>query len=134
MPNETTTTLIGNLTADPELRMTPAGRPVTVFTVASTTRVLDAATGEWRDGNSLFLRCLAWRRLGENVAESLRKGTRVVVLGRLQQHVYETEDGHRRSAIELVTDEVAISLRYRTVRPMTPEPVESAQHPTGGAK
>jgi single-strand DNA-binding protein len=108
MPNETTTTLIGNLTADPELRMTPAGRPVTVFTVASTTRVLDAATGEWRDGNSLFLRCLAWRRLGENVAESLRKGTRVVVLGRLQQHVYETEDGHRRLAIELVTDEVAI--------------------------
>jgi single-strand DNA-binding protein len=117
MTNETTTTVVGNLTADPELRRTPTGRAVAIFTVASTTRVLNATTGEWRDGATLFLRCTAWRRLAENVAESsLRKDTRVVVTGRLQQRTFETDDGQKRSSIELVADEVSGSLRHAIVR------------------
>jgi single-strand DNA-binding protein len=116
MSNETTTTVAGNLTADPELRVTPTGRAVALFTVASTTRVLDATTGEWRDGGTLFLRCTAWRRLAENVAESLRKGTRVVVIGRLQQRTYETDDGQKRATIDLVAEEVSVSLRHAIVR------------------
>jgi single-strand DNA-binding protein len=83
--NETTTTVTGNLTADPELRVTGTGRPVAQFTVASTSRVLDPTSGEWRDGSTLFLRCTAWLRMAENVAQTLRKGDRVVVTGRLQR-------------------------------------------------
>jgi single-strand DNA-binding protein len=111
-----TTTVAGNLTADPELRFTTAGGPVARFTVASTSRVQDNSSGEWRDGDTLFLRCTVWRRTAENVVESLRKGNRVVVTGRLQQRTYETDDGQRRSTIELVADEVSVSLRHAIVR------------------
>jgi single-strand DNA-binding protein len=113
--NETTTTVAGNLTADPELRFTGSGVPVAHFTVASTSRVQDSSSGEWRDGDTLFLRCTAWRRTAENVVESLRKGTRVVVTGRLQQRTYETDDRQKRSTIELIADEVSVSLRHAIV-------------------
>jgi len=116
MSNETTTTVAGNLTADPELRFTGSGVPVAHFTVASTSRVQDSSSGEWRDGDTLFLRCTVWRRMAENVAESLRKGARVVVTGRLQQRTYETDEGQKRSALELVADEVSVSLRHAIVR------------------
>jgi len=115
--NEPTTTVAGHLSADPEIRVTPIGRAVALFTVASATRLFDSNSGEWRDGNTLFLRCSAWRRLAENIADSgLRKGTRVVVAGRLQQRAYETDDGQRRSVIELVADEVGVSLRHTGVQ------------------
>ena len=116
MSNETTTTVAGNLTADPELRVTGSGVPVAHFTVASTSRVQDSSSGEWRDGDTLFLRCTVWRRMAENVMESLRKGNRVVVTGRLQQRTYETDEGQKRSALELVADEVSVSLRHAIVR------------------
>jgi len=116
MSNQTTMTVAGNLTADPELRFTAAGVPVAQFTVASTSRVRDSASGEWRDGDTLFIRCTAWRRTAENVVESLGKGTRVVVTGRLQQRAYETEDGQKRSTIELAAEEVSVSLRHAVVR------------------
>lgn len=111
MSNETTTTLAGNLTADPELRRTFSGVPVATFTVASTAQVLDGASGEWRDGETLFLRCVVWRRAAESVAAHLGKGARVLANGRLRQNTFVTEDGQRRSNIELVADEVALSLR-----------------------
>jgi len=115
--NETTTTVAGNLTAVPELRFTPTtGRAVATFTVASTTRVLDTSSGEWRDGGTLFMRCTAWRQMAQNAVESLRKGDRVVVTGRLQQRTYELHDGQKRSTIELVADEVSISLRNAIIR------------------
>jgi single-strand DNA-binding protein len=125
--NETTTTVAGNLTADPELRVTATGRPVAQFTVASTSRVLDSTSGEWRDGSTLFLRCTAWLRMAENVAESLRKGTRVVVTGRLQQRAYESEDGQKRSTIELVAEDVGVSLRHAIVQAIPAGRAESAQ-------
>jgi single-strand DNA-binding protein len=117
MSNETTTTLAGNLTADPELRFTGGGVAVAHFTVASTSSVQDGSSGEWRDGDTLFLRCTVWRRMAEHVA-SLRKGNRVVVIGRLQQRTYETDDGRKRSSIELVADEVSVSLRHAIVQTM----------------
>jgi single-strand DNA-binding protein len=89
-------TVIGNLTGDPELRFTPNGQAVASFTVASTTRMLDKATNEWKDGDTLFLRCSVWRQYAENVAESLTKGTRVIVTGRLKQRSYETKEGEKR--------------------------------------
>jgi single-strand DNA-binding protein len=112
--NETTTTVAGNLTADPEL-FTANGVPVAHFTVASSSRVQDSTSGEWRNGDTLFLRCTVFRRMAHHVAESLRKGTRVVVTGRLQQRTYETDDGQKRSTIEVVADEVSMSLRHATV-------------------
>jgi single-strand DNA-binding protein len=116
MSNETITTVAGNLTADPDLRFTRSGVPVAHFTVASTSRVQDSSSGEWRDGDTLFLRCTVWRQMAQNVVESLRKGTRVVVTGRLQQRPYETDDGQKRSALELGADEVSVSLRHAIVR------------------
>jgi len=116
--NETTTTVAGNLTADPELRFTGSGVPVAHFTVASTSRVQDNSSGAWRDGDTLFLRCTAWRHTAENVVESLRMGNRIVVTGRLQQHAYETDDGQKRSTIELVADEVSVSLRHAIALPV----------------
>jgi single-strand DNA-binding protein len=127
MSNETTTTVAGNLTADPGLRVTAAGRPVAQFTVASTSRVLDSASGEWRDGSTLFLHCTAWLRMAENVAESLRKGTRVVVTGRLQQRMYEIEEGQKRSTIELVAEDVGVSLRNVIAHAIPTGRAESAQ-------
>lgn len=111
MAGETVITVIGNLTADPELRWTQAGAPVADFTVASTPRAYDRNVGEWRDGDTLFMRCSVWRETAENVAESLRKGMRVIVQGRLTQRSYDTQQGERRTVVELQVDEVGPSLR-----------------------
>ena len=111
MAGDTTITVIGNLTADPELRWTQSGVAIADFTVASTPRTYDRNAGEWRDGNTLFMRCSVWRDTAENVAESLRKGMRVIVQGRLTQRSYDTQQGERRTAVELQVDEVGPSLR-----------------------
>ena len=111
MAGETVVTVIGNLTADPELRWTQSGAAVADFTVASTPRTYDRNAGEWRDGNTLFMRCSVWRETAENVAESLRKGMRVIVQGRLTQRSYDTQQGERRTVVELQVDEVGPSLR-----------------------
>ena len=114
MANETQLTIIGNLTAAPELWFTNSGVPVASFTVASTPRTFDKQSGEWRDGEALFMRCSAWRDLAENVAESLTKGSRVIVQGRLQQRSYTDKEGNQRTSIDLQADEVGASLRYHT--------------------
>ena len=112
MAGETVLTLVGNLTADPELRFTPSGNPVASFTVASTPRTFDRAAGEWKDGQALFMRCSIWRDAAENVAESLTKGTRVIVQGRLVQRSYTTREGENRTVVEMQVDEIGPSLRY----------------------
>jgi single-strand DNA-binding protein len=109
-------TVVGNLTSDPELRFTPNGQAVASFTVASTTRVLDRTTNEWKDGDTMFLRCSVWRQYAENVAESLTKGTRVIVTGRLKQRSYETKEGEKRSVVELDVDDVGPALRNATAK------------------
>ena len=114
MANDTVITLIGNLTADPELRFTPSGAAVANFTVASTPRTFDRQSGEWRDGEALFLRCNIWRQAAENVAETLTRGARVIVQGRLKQRSFETREGEKRTVIELEVDEIGPSLRYAT--------------------
>jgi single-strand DNA-binding protein len=111
MSGETLITIVGNLTADPELRWTQSGVAVADFTVASTPRAYDRNAGEWRDGDTLFMRCSVWRETAENVAESLRKGMRVIVQGRLTQRSYETQQGERRTVVEMQVDEVGPSLR-----------------------
>lgn len=114
MAGETTLTVVGNLTADPELRFTPAGHAVASFTVASTPRTYDKQSGEWKDGDALFLRASIWRQPAENVAESLTRGMRVIVTGRLRQRSFETREGEKRTVVELEVDEVGPSLRYAT--------------------
>jgi single-strand DNA-binding protein len=109
-------TVVGNLTADPELRFTPSGAAVANFTVASTPRNFDRATGEWKDGDAMFLRCNIWRQPAENVAESLTRGARVLVTGRLKQRSFETKEGEKRTVFELDVDEVGPSLRYATAK------------------
>jgi single-strand DNA-binding protein len=116
MVGETTLTIVGNLTADPELRFTPAGHAVADFTVASTPRNYDRQTGQWRDGEALFLRCTAWRQLAEHTAESLTKGTRVIVTGRLRQRSFELTEGVTRTVTELEVDDLGPSLRHCTAR------------------
>lgn len=116
MAGETTLTVIGNLTADPELRFTATGTAVANFTVASTPRSFDKASGEWKDGDALFLRCSVWRQAAENVAESLTRGARIIVSGRLVQRSYETKEGEKRTVMELQVDEVGPSLKYATAR------------------
>ncbi|MBX6390664.1 MAG: single-stranded DNA-binding protein [Frankia sp.] len=116
MAGETVVTVVGNLTGDPELRFLPNGAAVASFTVASTPRVLDRATNEWKDGEPLFLRCSIWRQAAENVAESLTKGARVIVQGRLKQRSFETREGEKRTVIELDVDEIGPSLRYATAK------------------
>jgi single-strand DNA-binding protein len=116
MAGETPLTIIGNLTADPELRFTPGGDGVANFTVASTPRTFDRTSNEWKDGETLFMRCAAWRELSENVAESLLKGMRVIVTGRLKSRSFETKEGEKRTVIELEVDEVGPSLRYATAQ------------------
>jgi single-strand DNA-binding protein len=116
MAGETVITVVGNLTADPELRFTPSGAAVASFTVASTPRTLDRTTNEWKDGDALFLRCSIWRQAAENVAESLTRGSRVIVSGRLKQRSYETREGEKRTVVELDVDEVGPSLRYATAK------------------
>lgn len=114
MAGETTITVIGNVVADPELRFTPSGAAVANFRMASTPRHFDRQTNEWKDGDPLFLGVSAWRQLGENVAESIQRGTRVVVVGRLIQRQYEDREGNKRSSYEITADEVAPSLRNAT--------------------
>jgi single-strand DNA-binding protein len=116
MAGDTTITVVGNLTADPELRFTPSGAAVANFTVASTPRSFDKASGEWKDGEALFLRCNIWRQAAENVAESLTRGMRVVVQGRLRQRSFETKEGEKRTVVELEVEEVGPSLRYATAK------------------
>ncbi|HHY07914.1 MAG: single-stranded DNA-binding protein [Lawsonella sp.] len=114
MAGETTITVVGNLTADPELRFTPSGAAVANFTVASTPRRYNSQSGQWEDGDPLFLRCSIWRDYAEHVAESLTRGTHVIVQGRLKQRSFETRDGEKRTVVELDVDEIGPSLRYAT--------------------
>ncbi|OBF62343.1 single-stranded DNA-binding protein [Mycobacterium sp. 852002-51971_SCH5477799-a] len=116
MAGDTTITVVGNLTADPELRFTPSGAAVANFTVASTPRIYDRQSGEWKDGEALFLRCNIWREAAENVAESLTRGARVIVTGRLKQRSFETREGEKRTVFEVEVDEIGPSLRYATAK------------------
>jgi single-strand DNA-binding protein len=125
---DTILTITGNLTADPDLRFT--GTAVAAFTVAASRRVYDQATGQWKDGDTLFLRCSAWRELADDAAETLTKGTRVIVTGRLKQRSYETPEGDKRTVYELDADDVGPSLRWatakiaRTSRDKAPHPAD----------
>ena len=116
MAGETTITLVGNLTADPELRFTPSGAAVANFTVASTPRTFDRQSNEWKDGDAMFLNCAVWRQAAENVAESLQKGMRVIVQGRLKSRSYETREGERRTVFEIDVDEIGPALKYATAK------------------
>jgi len=113
---DVTITVIGNLTDDPELRFTPSGAAVAKFRVASTPRFLDRTTNEWKDGEPLFLTCNVWRQAAENCAESLQRGARVIVSGRLRQRSYETREGEKRTVMELEVDEIGPSLKYATAK------------------
>jgi single-strand DNA-binding protein len=113
---DTPITVVGNLVADPELRFTPSGQPVATFRVASTPRIRDNATNEWKDGDSLFLSCNVWRQAAENVAESLQRGMRVIVTGRLRQRNYETKEGEKRTVYEVEVDDVGPSLRNASAK------------------
>lgn len=116
MAGETVITVVGNLVDDPELRFTPSGAAVANFRIASTPRTFDRQTNEWKDGEALFLACAVWRQAAENVAESLTKGMRVVVQGRLKQRSYEDREGQRRTVVELEVEEVGPSLKYATAK------------------
>src|SRR5690348_5256598 len=116
MAGDTVITVIGNITGDPELRFTPSGAAVANFTVASTPRQFDRQSNEWKDGETLFMRCSVWRDAAENVAESLARGTRVIVSGRLKSRSYETKEGEKRTVVEMEVDEVGPSLRYATAK------------------
>lgn len=121
MAGETQTTIVGNLTADPELRFTQSGAAVASFTVASTPRRFDKATGEWVDGDPLFMRCNIWRQAAENATESFRKGDRVLVLGTLRQRSFETKEGDKRTVVELEVEEVGASVRFHPSRSQRPD-------------
>ena len=116
MAGDTIITVVGNLTADPELRFTPSGAAVASFTIASTPRSFDRNSNEWKDGEALFLRCSLWRQAAENAAESLTRGMRVIAQGRLQQRSYETREGEKRTVIELQVDEIGPSLKYASAK------------------
>jgi len=116
MAGDTIITVIGNITGDPELRFTPSGAAVANFTVASTPRQFDRQSNEWKDGETLFMRCSVWRDAAENVAESLARGTRVIVSGRLTSRSYTTKEGEKRTVVEMEVDEVGPSLRYATAK------------------
>jgi single-strand DNA-binding protein len=126
MAGETVITVVGNLVDDPELRFTPSGAAVANFRIASTPRTFDSETREWKDGEALFLSCSVWRQAAENVAESLQKGMRVVVQGRLKQRQYETREGEKRTVFELEVEEVGPSLKFATAK------VARAQRSGGG--
>src|SRR5918999_1512686 len=128
---DTTITVVGNLTADPELRFTPSGAAVANFTVASTPRTFDRQSQEWKDGEALFLRCNVWRQAAENVAESLTRGSRVIVSGRLKQRSFETKEGEKRTVVELEVDEIGPSLRYATAK--VAKAARSGDGPGGGS-
>jgi single-strand DNA-binding protein len=123
---ETTITIVGNLTEDPEIRFTPAGVAMARFTVASTPRTYDKTTNQWTDGTGMFLRCTAWRELAEHAADSLTKGTRVVLAGRLRQHNWKNEQGENRSMLQVEVDEIGPSLRWATAK------VTKANRTSGG--
>ena len=132
MAGDTIITVVGNLTADPEMRFTPSGAAVASFTVASTPRTFDRQAGEWKDGETLFMRCSIWRDAAENVAESLTKGTRVIVQGRLVQRSYTTREGENRTVVEMQVDEIGPSLRYAKAQ-VTRQPRGGGQAgPQGG--
>lgn len=144
MANETVITVIGNLTADPELKFTPSGSAVANFTIASTPRTFDKQTNKWKDGEPLFLRSAVWREAAENVAETLTKGTRVIAQGRLKSRSYDTKEGERRTVMELEVDEIGPSLAFasakvtRTQRSggggnRAPQPSSPPQRPAGGS-
>ncbi len=116
MAGDTIITVVGNLTGDPELRFTPSGAAVANFTVASTPRAFDRQSNEWKDQETLFMRCSVWREAAENIAESLVRGNRVLVTGRLKSRSYETKEGEKRTVLELEVDEVGPSLRYATAK------------------
>lgn len=126
MSGETIITVIGNLTSDPEMRFTPSGAAVANFTIASTPRKFDKASSEWKDGETLFLRCSIWREAAENVAESLTRGARVIASGRLTMRSYETKEGEKRTVTELEVDEIGPSLKSATAK------VTKAQRGQGG--
>lgn len=128
MSGETVITIIGNMVADAELRFTPAGAAVANFTVASTPRTFDRNKNEWIDGDALFMRCNIWREAAENAAESLTRGSRVIVSGRLKQRSYETREGEKRTVVELEVDEIGPSLKYATAK------VNKADRKSGGAR
>lgn len=128
--NETTLTIVGNLTEAPELRFLPSGAARAGFTVASTSRRFDRQTGGWVDGEALFLRCVAWGPTAEHASESLGKGDRVVVAGRLRQRSFETAEGERRQVIELEVDELGASLRFAVARPQRTSPPDQAADQT----
>jgi single-strand DNA-binding protein len=116
MAGETPITVVGNLTADPELRFTPSGAAVANFTVASTPRTFDRQSNEWKDGEALFLNCSVWRQAAENAAESLTRGMRVIVSGRLKARSYETREGEKRTVFEIEVDEIGPSLKFATAK------------------
>lgn len=126
MAGDTVITVIGNLVDDPELRFTPSGAAVANFRIASTPRTFDRQSNEWKDGEALFLSCAVWRQYAENVAESLTKGMRVIVQGRLKSRQYETREGEKRTAFEIDVEEVGPALRYATAK------VTRAQRSGGG--
>ncbi|WP_454113519.1 single-stranded DNA-binding protein [Microbacterium maritypicum] len=130
--NDTQITVIGNLTADPELRFTQNGVAVTNFTIASTPRAFDRQANEWKDGEALFLRASVWKEFAEHVAGSLTKGMRVIAQGRLRQRSYQDREGNQRTAIELEVDEIGPSLRYATAQ-VTRSAAGGGQQGTGGA-
>ena len=130
MSGDTIITIIGNLTADPEIRFTPSGAAVASFTVASTPRTFDRQAGEWKDGETLFMPCQAWRQMAENIAESLTKGTRVIVQGRLVQRSYTTREGANRTVVEMQVDEIGPSLRYAKAQ-VTRQPRGGGQGQSG---
>jgi single-strand DNA-binding protein len=144
MAGETTLTVVGNLTADPELRYTSNGLPVANFTIASTPRTFDRQANEWKDGDALFLRASVWREFAEHVAGSLTKGTRVIATGRLIQRTYKDREGNERTGFELEVDEIGPSLKYATAqvtratagssRVATPQEAEQAWTPQGSAE
>lgn len=129
MSGETTITVVGNLTSDPELRYTSNGLAVANFTIASTPRNYDKASSEWKDGDALFLRASVWREFAEHVAGSLTKGMRVIATGRLKQRSYETKEGEKRTSMELEIDEIGPSLRYATASVTR---AQSSSSPRGG--
>ena len=133
MSGDTIITIIGNLTADPEMRFTPSGAAVASFTVASTPRTFDRQAGQWKDGETLFMPCSSWRDAAENVAESLTKGTRVIVQGRLVQRSYTTREGEQRTVVEMQVDEIGPSLRYAKAQ-VTRQPRGGGQGGFGGGQ
>ena len=133
MAGDTIITIVGNLTADPELRFVPSGAAVASFTVASTPRTFDRQAGEWKNGQALFMPCQAWRQMAENIAESLTKGTCVIVQGRLTQRSYTTREGENRTVVEMQVDEIGPSLRYAKAQ-VTRQPRGGGQGGFGGGQ